>query len=292
MSSMLTFFAATDFSEDSRAAVHRAALLARERGAQLSLVHVMSGPSLHSLRGLLGMADDIETRLVDEAWSMLAALGEEARRGGGLEVHCEVKTGSVVDEILALAEPADVLFLGAHGSSALSDLLLGTTADRVLRRSRQPVLVAKRFPRGPYSKVLVPVAFGPSSVEALRWAALVAPEGAVVVFHVFSVPYEARLHLTGVPVDDIEKYVGRARQEAWTKMNHLVHQAGHDARMFHRSVDHGEAVPRILEEAALFGADLIIIGKHGQSAVEEILLGSVTRHVLAGSTSDVLVMGE
>lgn len=37
--------------------------------------------------------------------------------------------------------------------------------------------------------------------------------------------------------------------------------------------------------------DLIVMGKHGQGMLEELLLGSVTKHVLAESTGDVLVLG-
>jgi nucleotide-binding universal stress UspA family protein len=38
-------------------------------------------------------------------------------------------------------------------------------------------------------------------------------------------------------------------------------------------------------------ADLIVMGKRGQSMVEELLLGSVTKHVLAHSSSDVFIAG-
>jgi nucleotide-binding universal stress UspA family protein len=37
--------------------------------------------------------------------------------------------------------------------------------------------------------------------------------------------------------------------------------------------------------------DLIVMGKHGQGMLEELLLGSVTKHVLAESVGDVVVVG-
>lgn len=39
-------------------------------------------------------------------------------------------------------------------------------------------------------------------------------------------------------------------------------------------------------------ADLIVMGKHGQSVMEELLLGSITKHVLTHSSSDVFIAGQ
>lgn len=55
------------------------------------------------------------------------------------------------------------------------------------------------------------------------------------------------------------------------------------------SVGEGDAPQRILEVAAAQRCDLIAIGKHGRQAAEELLLGSVTRHVLEEAEGDVLV---
>jgi len=58
-----------------------------------------------------------------------------------------------------------------------------------------------------------------------------------------------------------------------------------------RQFVHGTATLRILEHEQTMDADLIVMGKHGQSMMEELLLGSVTRHVLTHSASDVLITG-
>ena len=48
-------------------------------------------------------------------------------------------------------------------------------------------------------------------------------------------------------------------------------------------------VLRLVEQEQVLDCDLVVIGKHGQSAAEDLLLGSVTKHVLAEGQSDVLV---
>ena len=51
----------------------------------------------------------------------------------------------------------------------------------------------------------------------------------------------------------------------------------------------GDASMRIVETEHALDCDLVVLGKHGQSATEELLLGSVTKHVLAEGSADVLV---
>jgi nucleotide-binding universal stress UspA family protein len=52
---------------------------------------------------------------------------------------------------------------------------------------------------------------------------------------------------------------------------------------------HGDAASRILEQEEDQGAALIVFGKHGAGMTEELLLGGVTKHVLAHSRGDVPV---
>ena len=50
-----------------------------------------------------------------------------------------------------------------------------------------------------------------------------------------------------------------------------------------------EVSDMIIEQEQECDCDLIVVGKHGESVLEELLLGSVTKHVLAESQCDVLV---
>ena len=52
----------------------------------------------------------------------------------------------------------------------------------------------------------------------------------------------------------------------------------------------GDASQRIIELEQEKDCDLVVLGKHGQSAAEDLLLGSVTKHVLGQARSDVLVV--
>ena len=55
-------------------------------------------------------------------------------------------------------------------------------------------------------------------------------------------------------------------------------------------VIHGDPAQQIIAMEQEVDADLIVVGKHGSHIAEELLLGSVTKHVLAESQCDVLVI--
>ena len=58
------------------------------------------------------------------------------------------------------------------------------------------------------------------------------------------------------------------------------------------ALQHGEPALFVMEQAEHYGCDLISVGKHGAGFTEELLLGSVTRHVLDEAGMDVLVTHE
>ncbi|MGD9150411.1 MAG: universal stress protein, partial [Desulfobacterales bacterium] len=56
-----------------------------------------------------------------------------------------VQRGNPVEEIIKSAEESncDLIVMGTHGHSTLEDVMLGSTARRVIRRSKVPVLVVR-----------------------------------------------------------------------------------------------------------------------------------------------------
>lgn len=285
-----SILAATDFSAGAHHAVQRAALLAAEHGAPLELLHVMSGPSLKSLRELFQLASNAEEKLIEDAQKMLDALADEVGPIAKTPVGASVRVGSVMDEILAESRKKNLLVLGAKGLSPLKDMLLGTTAERLLHKCRHPVLVTKRPCKQPYRRVLVPVDFSPHSAAALRIALDIAPDAEITLIHAFEAFFEGKLWLAGVGDEEIHRYRVQARQQALANIDALIEESGADIARVYRIVEQGAPSPTILAREAELDADLIVIGKHGQSVAEELLLGSVTRHILADSRCDVLVM--
>lgn len=282
--------AATDFSEPATQAVERAALIARELGASLELIHVANlGLLTHFQQLVADVPADLEKRLLN---ALQDELGEQADRLQGkyaISVHTRVAAGPLVPELCGQVDDltADLVVLGAQGSSLMRRLLMGSTATRMVKQCTHPVLVVKQPARQPYRDVLIPTDFSTPSQRTLEHALALAPQAALQLLHAFEVPFEGRLRLAGIEDDTLYDYRVAARQKAQQDMLDLCQAVGlppHGARM---TVVHGKPLQQILDHAN--HCDLIVMGKHGASLVEEFLLGSITRQVLAEAPCDVLV---
>lgn len=69
----------------------------------------------------------------------------QAADAAGLETRSATRSGTPYEEILDYVETEgiDLVVMGTHGKSGLTRMLLGSTAEEVLRRSPVPVLTVK-----------------------------------------------------------------------------------------------------------------------------------------------------
>jgi len=287
-----TVLAATDFSDDAANAARRAAMLAAEQGGQVELLHVLSGTSLEAVREMLRSHDEAEDKLIDDAQNRLSALRSQLAGKAHVEVVPRVMIGEVPEEILAASEHADLLVLGGRGLSPWREFFLGTTADRLLRMCKRPVLVVKRRPEADYQRVVVPLDFSRHSIAALKTAMLVAPKADIMLVHGSSVAFKGALQQAGIVEEEIDRLCFQAQQRARSEVNRVIDEVADGSHRIFQAVEHEDAARLIFAKEESFKADLIVIGKHGKSAVEEMLLGSVTRRILAGAKCDVLIVHE
>ncbi len=285
--------AATDLSEASLPAVKRGFLLAEASGARYTVLHALGLEAMALLRGVLGdQAPAVSARLVEEARARLDALLQDPAHHRGVTATGVVDPGLAGDVVpaRAQAEGADLVLVGAHGSGFLQRLLLGSTASRLLRKSRCPVLVVKQEPRGSYQRALVAMDFSPASLASIRLARQVAPGADLLLLHVFEVPFEGKLHFAGVDELTVQQFRIEARERAVQQLHALAGQAGLAPTDYTGVVLHGDAVRELVQHEQRHQCDLIVMGKHGTHVTEELLLGSVTQRVLAESQADVLVV--
>jgi nucleotide-binding universal stress UspA family protein len=114
--------------------------LARLTHAKLMLVHVADGWVARNF-DRLGLQESEEMKQDRE---YLAAVSEELR-SEGYEVNAVLAMGDPATEIIKLArtEPIDLIAMTTHGHRLISDLLRGSTADKVRHEVDVPVLLLK-----------------------------------------------------------------------------------------------------------------------------------------------------
>jgi len=282
-----TILAFTDFTPHAAAATRRAAQLADQHRASLRLVHVIEPPLLAGGQGWID-SPDARSRVA----SAEAELATHARslNSHGKTVGAQVLVGPVVEEILGLADHANLLVLGARGASAVKSALLGSTATRLLTRCTRPMLVVKRDEPNPYGRILVPIDLRDDATTTLHATEALAPCAEVHVLHAYQVEHEGGLRRAGVDRETLQRNRRSARARMQARLHAVLARAEQGTHRYLPHLRREHPVRLILTTETRFRADLIVMSKRSRSKIEDALLGSTTKRVLLDSRADVLVV--
>jgi nucleotide-binding universal stress UspA family protein len=285
--------AATDFSSSSIEAVARGFLLAKATDSHFTVVHAVGFDGLLSLRALLGeKTETLTQKITEDAHQQLLDVVADPVRNQGISARVRLEPGLASVAIPTYAESisADLVLVGAHGNGFFQRMLLGSTASRLLRKSKCPVLVVKQPALKNYQRVLIAVDFSPGSKIAIHLVRELAPTADILLLHIFEVPFESKMQYAGVSEDIIHQYRIEAREHALYQLHELAKTSGLSTNDYTGFVVYGDTTRQIIDHEQKYNCDLIATGKHGFHVTEELLLGSVTKRLLAESESDVLVI--
>lgn len=142
----MNILVATDGSRNALRAVKYAAKLAhllRTGSNKITLISVHDDIGLRHARAFVGKAEvaDYLRELSEKELKPARKLLKE----DGVDYDMEIRTGHVAQEIVDCADKGkfDMIVLGSKGRSAVTDLLLGSVAQRVLAIAKQPVVMVK-----------------------------------------------------------------------------------------------------------------------------------------------------
>jgi nucleotide-binding universal stress UspA family protein len=157
---------ATDLTDLSECALATALELQRQHASALTLIHVIAAGLPANLAGR--WRREVEAYLADR----LAKVGGQSRA-----LDFVVVTGDAYNAILceAASRSADLIVVGEPNKHRLADLFVGTTAERVIRFSDRPILLAKQAKQAPYGRVLAAFDLSEGAVRALATARVTAP---------------------------------------------------------------------------------------------------------------------
>lgn len=214
--------------------------------------------------------------------------------------NCHVRSGRPYEQIIRLAREiaADLIVLSTRGHSGLKHLLLGSTAERVVRSAPCPVLVARKRKRRSKARpeafairtILVPTDFSQCALAGAEYAAFLARTlGATLrLFHAIY-PYtnyvfvdRAGVRLSGL-VEAVEE-TARQEMDALKQMNFL------SGLPVQTQTLPGHAVDEICAAASQPNVDLIVTSTHGRTGFKHAVIGSVAEHVVRYADCSVLVI--
>jgi len=160
-----------DFSVFSESAAKTGVFLAKKTGAELHLMHVANAPSDWNSLSVSAQQEypEIEGRMV-EAEIKLDKFAESSVFKD-VQTNTYVYAGMAYDQILQFIESykMDLVIMGAHGVGETSGLFIGSTAQRVIRSAKCPVLsVKKEYTPKLLKKILFPSDFEESTFSLLE----------------------------------------------------------------------------------------------------------------------------
>ncbi len=289
----LSILFATDGSQGSARAEAYACALAQSWGASLTVMSVLEFPP--------GMNPDyaVNRLYLDELMQETTARLVEvtARAGGlGLSVQPRIATGIPSKEVIAVAgaEDADLVVVGTRGKTGLEHVLLGSTAERIIRTAPCPVLAVPAAERragdhrtATVTSMLVPIDFSECSLDALEYGALIARRANVSMklLHVLE-PVSYGLDFTLPHVTQRES----SKAAIMKRLSDLVSVVTSLGLASEFLMSGGLQADSILEAARAQSVDVIVMGTHGRRGVSHALFGSVAESVLRRSSCPVLTV--
>ncbi|NGZ10472.1 MAG: universal stress protein [Nitrospira sp. LK70] len=294
----LRILLATDGSPGSAAAEAYACGLVQAWGASLTVMSVLEFPP--------GMDPDYAVNrlyldeLMKEATTKLTDL--KARVAAlGIAVQSSVATGIPSEEVSAAArtQEAELIVVGTRGKTGLEHVLLGSTAERVIRTAPCPVLTvpmvkqradgssSSEKPNCPPKRVLVPVDFSDCALDALEYGALVAQrsQASITLLHVLE-PVSYGLDFT-LPRMTKREQVRTELTKRLSNLRSALTSVGIPSDFVSSG---GLPADSILDAARSRSVDLIIMGTHGRRGLSHTLFGSVAESVLRRSSCPVLTV--
>jgi nucleotide-binding universal stress UspA family protein len=275
---------ATDFSKEAERAQQAAVFLAKACGAEMDVLSVLECPPgmdveyqvnklyMDQLRGETGKRMD-------------GFLGDV--RAKGLTVTGTLLEGMPIRRINETAgmRHAGMIVVGTRGRSGLAHVLLGSTAEGVVRGAPCPVLTVRTEgadrPFG-IARILVPIDFNDCSLEALEYAVQVAGEvgSAVTILHVLE-PSSYNLDFTIGTGKKLKEAAGMQVASYATLLNSRGIKT--------TPIVHGGLPNEIILNYAR-EADLIVMGTHGRKGFSHLVSGSVAEAVIRQAPCPVLTV--
>jgi nucleotide-binding universal stress UspA family protein/uncharacterized membrane protein YfcA len=267
------FLVTSDGSEYSAGAVRVSLRMAQKCGARVRVISIVAGGNAE----LYAMGEQLLARELDTARAHLNEVQQEAATLG---VACEtevVQAGDIHKEIVSQADQmnADLIIMGRRGRRGLARLMLGDVTAQVIGHAHCSVLVVPRAAELPGRHFIVASdgsRFGDAAAAAAGSLAKLCQTPITVVSTMLASHSEQR------------------REEARQAVNRVTSFLKQENVAVEGRLLEGRPDELIVGTASDKQADLIVVGSHGRTGIERILLGSTTERVLNQSKSAVLVV--
>lgn len=278
----------TDSSEYSEGAVREAVKLAKMTSGSLTAIAVIeTNPEFEALSpDRADMADQKTREYLDIVKKMASLEGVECET---LAFHSESVFKVIVEE--AEKRNIDMIVMGRRGRTGLKRLLMGSVTAKVIGHSPCNVLVVPKAASIECRKLLVATDGSKYSLAAASEAVGIAKRCGAALFVVSAFPSES-----SSPFDIVHSQMQhdlisqQEMREAEKNVKDVISIAEREGVPVEGIVASGSPFEAILEAAEEKKADLIVVGSHGRTGMERLLMGSVAERVVGHAVCAVLIV--
>jgi nucleotide-binding universal stress UspA family protein len=245
-----------------------------------------------------GASEGIPPIVVDDlraSWKAVLETQKSLLTQQGFAVSTHLREGDIAEEILNIADDADLIAMSTHGRSGLSHVALGSVAERVLHGSKKPLLLIREsmaVAAKSVQQLLVPLDSSPLAEQALPVAQSIAKARSadLTLLRVIQELDEVNSRILFK-----DKESERATLQEW----HLHSSRYIEATAYrlvqagvkvHSEVLFGDPAKTICTTARTLPADLIVMSTHGRSGLSRWFYGSVANKVMRSAPCPILLV--
>jgi nucleotide-binding universal stress UspA family protein len=285
-----------DLSDSSRHAITHAVMMAKWYKARITALHVCNPVVVPSTDFVVAGTPSVALLTEAEVEDLNAQILRWFGSVEPVQIDVVIDNGNVANRVLdrAVSLPADLIVMGTHGAGGFEHLILGSVAEKVLRKATCPVMTvppqSRTTSKVPFKRLLCPVDFSESSMSALQFGFSIAQESdaELTILHVFEWrPGDEAL--TNRPIN-VPEYRRQLEHDFDEKLHALVPDSVRDWCRPRTRTAHGKAYREILAAATEENVDLIVMGVQGRNALDLMLFGSTTNQVVRRATCPVLTL--
>ncbi|HSF17191.1 MAG TPA: universal stress protein [Vicinamibacteria bacterium] len=287
----------TDFSRFSFRAADYAVALAKQSEGLVHFLHVFPAVLVHPDHfPYVAEPVYLETEVRERALARLDAFAALCR-AEKVETRFSVLEGQPASAILDAAESdeADLICLGTHGREGFERLVLGSVAEKVLRKSRCPVLtisepgVEDRLQPAGFERIVCAIDFATLSLRAVEYALLLAQEAGGNLTLLNVVEWFPEGGDWEFPMS-VAEYREQMEENVKKRLDEIVPDEARDWSEIDTEVRSGKPYREILETAREREASLIVMGVRGRNPLDIMLFGSTANQVVRHAPCPVLTI--
>ena len=262
---------ATDFSKSSDNIVESAISLSKIFQSKIIILHVLPKE----------INNEKVRLLINEAVKDQLGLVKEKIENEDVEVFDQIiDYGSYCDRIVRTAELYDVnaILIGSGAKTDEDDFKLGTTADKIIRKSNKPVWIVKNDVPLNIKKILCPVDFSAESERAIKNATIIAHrlDAELIIFSVSEMDYSGSLSMS-YDWKELKQYMRVENDRLFDRFLKKINLT--DLR-WKKETKSGTPSVEILDAIKRHDIDLLIMGTSGKTGINRFIMGSVTTKVI------------